>query len=210
MRNTKHNSEQYRRAALALANASKQAHNRSAIFSSASSGEGATTATVYVGRHLLQDVGFNPVVIELNRTRPALSNLFGLDEEKSLAAIASGSASALECVQKDPAGLCMIPAGRFAPDQHVSGLETVLCRATQELQNNYDFILVDAPPILESADVLIAGRIIPNLVLVVGSGRACQETVREACRTLEEANIRLIGTILNERKRILPRWLARR
>lgn len=200
-------SEEYRRAALALANAARQSHCRSAILCSATAGEGTTTAAVYIGRHLLRDLGFNPVLIELNRARPALARLFGLDEEKSLAAVASGARSVMDCVQKDPTGLRMIPVGKFESGDGLQGLEAVLCRSVQELQNSFDFILVDAPPILESADVLIAGRVVPNVILVAGSGRVSQESVREACRELSEARIHLVGAILNERKRILPRWL---
>ena len=105
-------SEACRRAALALANAARQTHCSSAIFSSVFAGDGATTASVYIGRHLLRDLGFNPVLIELNRIRPALAQLFRLDTDRSMAAVASGSANVVDCVQKDPAGLSIIPAGK--------------------------------------------------------------------------------------------------
>ena len=194
---------------MALADVAKQSHCQSVILCSASAKEGATTAAVYIGRSLLRDFGFRPVLIEFNRTRPALARLFGLNEEESLAAVASGARNVMDCVQKDPTGLRMIPAGRFDSTDGLQDLESVLCRSVQALQNNSDFILVDAPPVLESADVLIAGRVIPNVILIVGSGRVSQECVREACRALSEAHIRLVGVILNERKRILPRWLGR-
>jgi Mrp family chromosome partitioning ATPase len=157
----------------------------------------------------MQDLGFNPVVVELNRVRPALAHLFGLNKEKSLAAAVSGPAGVMDCVQKDPSGLSMITAGELDLAGHSSGFETILCQAVQVLQNNFNYILLDAPPILESADVLIAGRIVPNLILVVGAGRASQESIREACRQLSDARINLAGTILNTRKRIIPRWVDR-
>ena len=202
-------SEQYRKAALNLANLMPQTSDRqrSVIVSSVSAGEGATTATVLLGRHLLQDQGAKPIVLELNHVRPALARMFGLDPEKSIAGIASGSFRVAECVQTDPTGLSMIPAGEL--NGHFPNLETLLCRMLQELRNHYDFILLDVPPVLESVNVMIAGRVVRNVVLVVGAGKSSQEAVREACRQLREARIEIVGTILNEKKRIFPRWLDR-
>ncbi len=201
--------EEYRRAALALANALRQHHNRAAILSSPHAAAGVTTAAIYVGRYLMNDYGVKPVVIEVNRTRPAFTRMFHLDPAKSLAATAGGSVDALECVQADPTGLPVLPAGQFGSNGHFPGLETVLCRAVQNLQNHFDFVLLDAPPVLESADVLIAGRVVSNLILVIGAGAVSQESVREACRELQNGKINLIGAILNTQKRIIPRWIDR-
>lgn len=206
---TSTNSSEYRRAALALANASRQGHCRSVILTSATAKEGATTAAVYLGRHLMRDLAFKPVLIELNRVRPALARLFGLDDARSLAAVARGDRGVMDCVQKDPAGLPVIPAGNFETSAGLKDLEAALCQSVQELQNDFDFILVDAPPVLESADILVAVGVIPNAILVAGSGRVSQANVRKACRQLGEARTKVLGAILNERKRILPRWLRR-
>lgn len=200
------NSEHYRRAALAIANASRQSHATSAIVSSATAGEGATTACVFMGRHLLHDFGLRPVLIETNRFRPSFTRLFRLKPEKSLAAVAAGKAEVMDCVQKDSSGLSMIPAGTFDAAE-LPSLEKTLCRSVQELQNHFDYILLDAPPVLESADVAITGRVVPNAILVVGSGRTSQTALRRAGEELREAHIRVVGTILNQRKRIIPRWL---
>jgi len=202
-------SEQYRKAALSLANLMPHGQDRlrSVIVSSVSAGEGATTATVLLGRHLLQDQGANPIVLEVNHVRPALSRLFGLDPEKSIASVASGTIRVQDCVQKDPAGLAVIPAGDM--DGHFPNIESLLCRMVQELRNRFDFILLDVPPVLESVNVMIAGRVVSNVVLVVGAGTSSQEAVREACRQLREARLQIVGTILNEKKRIFPRWLDR-
>jgi len=206
---TSPNGHEYRRAALSLANLSRQNHCRSTMVVSATAGEGASTAAVYLGRHLMRDLALNTVLIEVNRIRPALARLFDLDPKRSLAAVASGDRAILDCVQKDPTGLPIIPIGDFQSGAGLKELESALCQSVQELQNSFDFILADAPPVLESADSLIAGRVIPNVILVVGAGRASQEGLRAACNQLSEARIQVLGAILNERKRILPRWLRR-
>jgi Mrp family chromosome partitioning ATPase len=158
----------------------------------------------------MQNAGINPVLIEVNRRRPALQRLFGLDPKRSLAAILTEGRPALDQVQRDSTGLAMIPAG--AAEQKmpaVMSLESALCHAVQELQNSFDYILLDAPPILESVDVLVAGRIIPHVLLVVGAGQVSGENLARACQQLQDAKISLAGTILNSRKRFIPGWVER-
>ena len=201
--------EEYKRAALALANASRQVRSRSVIVSSAVAGEGATTAAIFMGRHLRNDLGFTPVVMEVNSLRPALAKWFHFNSGKSLASAAEGSAGITDCIHKDPTGLAMIPVGTNGSGAGIPELEKLICHSVQELQNHFDFILLDAPPVLESADVLIAGRVVPNTILVVGAGRTSQQAVRQACRELRDARMQVVGSILNSRERILPHWLDR-
>ena len=207
--------EEYRRAAIALAAALRQSRYRGVIVSAATRGEGTTSAAVHIARHMLNEAGLNPVLIELNRQRPAFQKLFGLNPKLSLTKMLAHGGSALDFVQRDPTGLAVITAGvpgEDLPENSEAGgmsLESGLCHAVQELQNNFDFVLIDAPPILESADVLLAGRVIPQLLLVVGAGRVSQENLSRACQQLQDAKIQLAGTILNSRKRFLPRWVER-
>ncbi len=203
------NSEEYRRAALALATAKQKMHCRTVIMSSATRREGTSSAAIYIGRHLMKDFGRKPVVIEINRLRPIYSRLFKLDDSKSFAALASGNLPVIECVQRDPTGLALIPGGGNASVTAVADLGALLCRAVQELQSDFDFILLDAPPILESADALVAGRVVPYLVLVAAAGRVSQESLRRVRQELEDANIALVGAILNMPKRIIPGWIDR-
>jgi succinoglycan biosynthesis transport protein ExoP len=200
--------EEYRRAAITLAAALRQSRFHGVIVSSATRGEGATSAAVHIGRHMLQDAGLNPVLIEVNRLRPAFHRLFGLNNKQSLETMLAHNGRALDQVQRDPTGLAVIPVGVPEDGEPAAmSLESALCRAVQELQNSFDFILVDAPPILESADVLVIGRVIPQLLLVVGAGQVSQENLGRACQQLQDAKIQLAGTILNSRRRFIPKWV---
>lgn len=200
--------EEYRRAAVGLAAALRQSRFRGVILTSATRGEGTTSAAIHIGRHMMNDAGLNPVLIEVNRLRPAFEKLCGLNSDQSLAKLLSNGGPALKQVQRDPTGLAMIPAGVPEEDGPAAmSLESGLCAAVQELQNSFDFVLVDVPPILESADVFVVGRVIQQALLVVGAGQVSQEDLGRACQQLQDAKIQLAGTILNSRKRFIPKWV---
>jgi Mrp family chromosome partitioning ATPase len=205
-----HGAEEYRRAAIALVTAGRQGRHGGVIVSSATHGEGTTSAAVHIGRHMMRDAGKNPVLIEVNSVRPAFQRLFGLDPNRSVARMLAEGSPALDQVQRDSTGLAMIPAGVVEQKEPAAmSLESALCHAVQELQNSFDFILLDAPPLLESADVLVAGRVIPYVLLVVGAGQVSQQNVGRACQQLQDNKIQLAGTILNTRRRFIPGWVER-
>ena len=192
---------------MALATAARQAHYRSIMFSSVIAGGGTTSAVYSVGRVLSEDLGIKTLAIELNRMRASWCREFKLAPSLSLAAIASGQAGPRECVQQNGCGLSFLPAGDCQSEGQP--LDVVLCRTVQELQNDFQMILLDVPPVLESADVFLAGGIVPRVVLVVESGNVPHHLLHRAQRQLDSANISVVGTILNRQKRVMPSWLER-
>jgi Mrp family chromosome partitioning ATPase len=203
------NSEEYKRVALALATPARGDRHRSVLLSSPTAGEGTTTSAVFLGRHLVRDFGLRTVLVELNWARPALAGLFGLDAERSVAAALSGRLPLQQCLQDDGAGLALLPAGEFRELEEEQGWQKAFCAMIHELRAGFDISLIDTAPLLESADALVAANAVPHMILVVSAGWASRQAISRAVQELEQANVQLIGTIFNERKRILPGWLDR-
>jgi Mrp family chromosome partitioning ATPase len=203
------NSEQYKRAALALATPTRGTRPRSVLIGGATAGEGTTSAAVFLGRHLVRDFGLRTALVELNWVRPVMAGLFDLDSKRSVAAALSGRLPLQECLQNDGKGLGLLPAGDFAELEQEKGWQTAFCGMIHELHNDYDITLVDTPPLLESADALIAGSAVSHMILVVSAGWASRHAITRAVQELERGKIQVVGTIFNERKKILPDWLDR-
>ena len=201
------NQGQFGRAGMALATAARRDRYKSVMFSSVTGGGGTTSAIYNVGRVLTEDLGIKTLAIEINRGRPSWCREFKLDASRSLAAMASGDVGPRECVQPDGGGLAYLPAGDFQAGGRP--LDVVLCQAVQELQNDFEMILLDVPPVLDSADVLLAGRIVPRVVLVVESGNVPHQLLSRAQRQLDSASITVVGAILNRQKPMMPAWLER-
>jgi Mrp family chromosome partitioning ATPase len=87
--------------------------------------------------------------------------------------------------------------------QLASGLKRVL----SEVEEAFDVVLVDAPPLLTQADAIIAGTVVPRLILVVEAGRTNYEVLERVKRELATEDIRVAGTVLVKHKRFIPRWI---
>ena len=66
-----------------------------------------------------------------------------------------------------------------------------------KLEENYDYVIVDSPPLVSVSDGALIAQCCDGAILVVRSGEAPRAMIRESLNQLERANCRLLGTVLN-------------
>lgn len=202
--------ENYRKVALRLAASVDNGQASTAVFCSVDHGEGTTSAVLNVARHLAESCNLKPLVVEMNVGRPSFARAFGLDAGCSVQAIAAGQKSPAECTQQTSLNFSVIPAQTRQPrDARSLDVASILRRIIRDLGNEYDCILIDAPPVLKSADALAAVRVVPSIILIVQAGRTRQEMIDRARIELDQAKARIVGAILNRHKRFIPGWIYR-
>ena len=64
------------------------------------------------------------------------------------------------------------------------------------LKQNYDYVLLDAPPVTVVTDAAVVGRMADGAVLVVRSRFASARTIRAAKNRLQNVGVRLLGGVL--------------
>ena len=80
-----------------------------------------------------------------------------------------------------------------------------LWRVIDELAASFDHIVLDLPPVLETADALALGRLSDAYLLVVRQQAVSSNQVRTALRTMN--TVPCLGTTLNAAHSNVPRWL---
>jgi capsular exopolysaccharide synthesis family protein len=96
------------------------------------------------------------------------------------------------------AHLSVVPAGPVVPNPAAllseGGLETMLQAAKQE----FEFVVIDGPPVMGLADAPLMGSVAEAAVLVVEASEVHRATVLTAVARLQAAKTRLIGAVLNK------------
>jgi Mrp family chromosome partitioning ATPase len=156
-----------------------------------------------VAREMKRALGMRPLLVELNRQRPCFKERFHLDSAKSVYAFSEAEFSLPDCVQHS-SGLCMIPAGGDWPAASVAQITN---RLLQQAQGNFDIVLFDAPPVLESADAVAAGSVAKDLILVLRSGKTSTEMLDQVRHRLELAGVGIVGSVVTMQRGAVPRWL---
>ncbi len=115
------------------------------------------------------------------------------------------TAAALPVATSIP-GLSMVAAGETA----AAGRSRLprserLRRVVDELAASFDYVVLDLPPVLATADALALGRYTDGYLLVVRQRAASTNQVRAALRTMN--TVPCMGTIMNVARSNVPRWL---
>jgi tyrosine-protein kinase Etk/Wzc len=122
---------------------------------------------------------------------------FGLPKVPGLADLLTGSTTLEEAIkpQKDT-GVDVLPAGTTAPNPAELLLTPRFARLLEELDQRYDYVIVDSAPVLPVGDTL---GVVPHAAATLLVARAEQSTGRE----LIESNARLVGAGANVKGVIL-------
>lgn len=171
-------------------------------------GEGTTTVALGVAQALVGSYGRSVAVVELNSRRPTFANRFGLNGAKSLDALLAGDTKPTGIAEVAP-GLAVIPAGSRPLAAASGGFQIAFERMMIKLLDSYNFVVFDAPPLMECSDATALGPAASSMVLVVASGRTTSKDIAQVKERLAQTDVRLYGVVLNKRKPLVPRWLRR-
>lgn len=79
----------------------------------------------------------------------------------------------------------------------------------EQLRKLFDYVLVDCAALRESNDLLTLAPFVGGIILVVEAGRTRREQVLHAEKTVQFAQGKLLGHILNKRSYVVPEWIYR-
>lgn len=169
------------------------------LFTSAFEKAGKSTIVSNLAMALVQ-VGRKVLVVDCDLRKPAQHKMFGLDNSLGLTNYLVQNASLSECLQKKSESLQVVTSGPIPPNP----MEMISCPQmkkfwTEQLQK-YDYILVDAPPVLPVADALALVKQLDGAILVFDSNSTSVDAAKEAKTRLENVNGKIIGVFLNRVK----------
>lgn len=173
--------EQYRVAATRLVLMNDDRANTVVLATSAMKGEGKTSSVVNLGYTLARDLEKQVLLIGCDFKAPRLHEAVGMPSAPGLADYFHGHIGLENCIHRmDDVPLWVLPAG--AVDSHAVSLSRLpqLASMIESLRSRFDYILLDAPPILPLADMNVLAGLADVLVLVVRAGVTPQEVVVRA------------------------------
>jgi capsular exopolysaccharide synthesis family protein len=162
---------------------------------------GKTTTVANLGISLAE-IGRRVLLIDGDLRRPRLGKLFGLQFATGLsdALLAEDEGTiTLDSVIRPSTvpGLYVLPGGsepaNISKLLHSTHLDTLIELA----RSQYDFVLIDSPPMMGMADARLLSRNADGVVLISRAGETSPEQLGEARERLADDGTPVIGTILN-------------
>jgi capsular exopolysaccharide synthesis family protein len=167
------------------------------MVSSAVPAEGKTTVVVNLGLALAES-GRRVVIVEEDLRRPKVIRYLGMVGGVGLTNVLAGAAELDEVTQSyGSIDLAVIAAGPTPPNPGELLSSSQMSSLIEKLRGAYDFVLVDAPPLLPVADSSGLAVIMDGVLLSVRHGSTTKEQLRQAAMTLERVGAKTLGVILN-------------
>lgn len=167
------------------------------VVTSSLAGEGKSTVVVNLAYSLSQD-GARVLVIDCDLRKPSIHENFLLANEKGLTDVLFGKSDLKGVTKKIEDSLFLITAGTILPNPAEILGSKEMENLIKELKINFDYIIIDTPPILPVSDTLLLVSKADATLIVVKARKTKEKMVKESYERLIEAKANVIGTILNE------------
>ena len=167
------------------------------VVTSSLAGEGKSTVVVNLAYSLSQD-GARVLVIDCDLRKPSIHENFLLANEKGLTDVLFGKSDLKGVTKKIEDSLFLITAGTILPNPAEILGSKEMENLIKELKINFDYIIIDAPPILPVSDTLLLVSKADATLIVVKARKTKEKMVKESYERLIEAKANVIGTVLNE------------
>jgi capsular exopolysaccharide synthesis family protein len=182
------------RTGLAFANAERKL--RTIAVTSPGPGEGKSTIAVNLASVLAQ-AGSRVLLADADMRHPVLHAIFKQASEPGLSDLIAVSCDpALAIFATGLAGLFCLPCGTVPP----SPADLLTLNATRELlkrlEADYDYIVIDTPPVLVAADTPIIGALVDTSILVVRAGRTAFDALEDARAAMLNGGAYLSGLVV--------------
>ena len=191
-------SEALRRLHIGVELSEAVASPKTILFSSATPSEGKSVMVASLGR-LLASNGKRVLLIDCDWRSPRLHQIFRCGNRDGLASLLIDKDVQLDQVIHHDAlsGVDVMPAGSWSPRfAHLLGSDHMR-RLLEALEPHYEFIILDTPPALVTADVLSLSRLVEKVVFVVRWGHTRQEAVLEALKQIIDAQGDVAGIVMS-------------
>ncbi len=141
--------------------------------------------------------GERVLLLDCDLRRPALARLLGAEGQPGLAECLIGTAALEHVIRKDPlTSMAYIPAGSAGADAAGLFMSDAMARALQTLRQEYDLVLMDAPPALAVSDTRLIARLADATLFCARWQRTRREIARNAIELLDESQASIVGLVL--------------
>jgi len=142
--------------------------------------------------------GAKVLLIDGDIRRPTQHRIFEVGNQTGLSSVLRQTAPIEECFRATTVEkLFLMPAGPAVPNPSEL-VATMMAQVLAPLGAEFDYILVDSPPILGFADAVTISTVVEGTVLVARAGKTPRELVHASLQPLKRVRARVLGLILNQ------------
>lgn len=167
------------------------------LVTSAVEKEGKTTIAANLAASFAK-LGKKTLLVDCDLRKPGIHKIFNLKREEGLSKLLLTGGQIDDFAKKtEIENLYVMCAGPIPPNPTELLSSHKMDKIVNEMREKFDMVIVDSPPSVSVPDPVIMGSKCDGAVMVISAGKVPRELYIEAKKFLEKANVKIIGTVMN-------------
>lgn len=158
--------------------------------------EGKSTTCANLGVTLAQ-ADKKTLLLDCDFRKPVLHKVFGLRNVWGIVNVLAGERKLEEVWQEPLLGLNVVTVGPVPPNPAELLSSQRFAEMLKRVRQDFDYVLVDAPPIELVSDPAILATQGDGVLLVLDAQKTRKGAVRRSTRSLEAVGANVLGTVMN-------------
>ncbi len=143
--------------------------------------------------------GYLTLLLDGDMRKPTQHYHFQTDNQFGLSSLITSNCTINEAITKtEVEGLDLMPSGPTPPNPSELIVSQRFKNLHYTLNDYYDFVIIDTPPVNSVTDAQIFSEIAGNAVMVVDVNNNNRREVKRAKSLIEKSGARILGVILNK------------
>jgi capsular exopolysaccharide synthesis family protein len=165
------------------------------LVTSSSQGEGKSFVSANLAA-ALSYLGKRVLIVDGDLRRPCQHRVWKLPNFVGLSEILAGRTQLGASIQ-EVSSISVLTAGNVPPNALQLLDSESMANFVQKVRNEYDFIIIDTPPLTAVSDALVVSKLVDGVLLVVRPGRVESSAVSAANTLLTQAKVPVLGMVVN-------------
>lgn len=199
--------EQYRTLRTNLQRLNKEHPVQVVAFTSSIHNEGKTTTAVNLAVAVTYEINKKVLLVDCDLRKGTTHKLLGLENRVGVSEYLYSESDLSDVIKKTPIPNLDIMVSGFVPPNPSELLDSQkMIDFIAWARKNYDFIIIDTPPVIPLTDAAVLGEHCDGVVVVVQAGRTKQEVIKQTELLLTQGRCAILGYVLTNVEYYIPSY----
>jgi polysaccharide biosynthesis transport protein len=169
---------------------------RAIVISSSQAGEGKSTVAANLAM-AVAELGKRVLLVDADMRKPSQHMIWRQGNQEGLSNVLTGQCSEHSAIVEVHPNVFLMTAGVIPPNPIVLIDSAQMSDSIERWSNDYDLVIIDAPPLTVAADAAMIGSQVAGLLFVLRPNVADKESVQYAGEIIGQSKLKVLGMVLN-------------
>lgn len=162
---------------------------------SATPEDGKTTTTINLAA-VLAEKGKKVIILDFDLRRPKIHRAFHKVNDSGFYDYITHQTNYHDLIIHDETKIDLLLSGKHISYPHIVLESSLTAQLIESLRKEYDYIIIDTPPVLSVTDPVIVSKLVDGVVYIVAYNRTKKDDAKEGLKILRRNNANVIGGVL--------------